>query len=77
MSSLRYERPADPAAAVAVVHENPGAVFLAGGTNLVDHLKLGVATPELLVDVSHLPLDTVAESADGRSEEHTSELQSR
>ena len=65
MSSLRYERPADPAAAVAVVHETPGAVFLAGGTNLVDHLKLGVATPDLLVDVSHLPLDTVEEAADG------------
>jgi len=65
MRSLRYERPADPAAAVAVVRDTPGAVFLAGGTNLVDHLKLGVATPELLVDVSHLPLDTVEETADG------------
>lgn len=65
MRPLRYERPADSAAAVAAVRETPGAVFLAGGTNLVDHLKLGVAAPDVLVDVSHLPLDRVEESAGG------------
>jgi len=34
----------------------PGAAFLAGGTNLVDLMKLGVATPDALVDVTRLPL---------------------
>jgi xanthine dehydrogenase YagS FAD-binding subunit len=56
---LTYERASDPAAAVALVAGNPRAAYLAGGTNLVDHLKLGVAAPHLLVDVSRLPLDAV------------------
>ncbi len=43
----------------------PGAAFLAGGTNLVDHLKLGVATPDVLVDVSRLPLADVVATDDG------------
>ncbi|MEX0428310.1 xanthine dehydrogenase family protein subunit M [Nocardioides sp. DS6] len=65
MKELGYVRPSDPAQAVATVTDDAGARFLAGGTNLVDHLKLGVATPETLVDVSHLPLDAVDELADG------------
>ena len=65
MKPLRYERPADTASAVALVHDNPDAVFLAAGTNLVDHLKLGVTTPDMLVDISHLPLDEVERTADG------------
>ncbi|MDV3207568.1 MAG: FAD binding domain-containing protein, partial [Rhodococcus ruber] len=44
---------------------HPGAAYLAGGTNLVDHLKLGVTAPDVLVDVSRLPLDVVAETAEG------------
>ena len=59
MNPLTYERATDPAAAVALVAGNPRAAYLAGGTNLVDHLKLGVATPDVLVDVSRLPLDAV------------------
>jgi xanthine dehydrogenase YagS FAD-binding subunit len=42
----------DPASAVAAVSGRPGAAFLAGGTNLVDLMKLGVAAPDLLVDVT-------------------------
>ena len=38
--------------AVAAVAAHPDAVFLGGGTNLVDHMKLGVASPDLLVDVT-------------------------
>lgn len=38
----------------------PGAVFLAGGTNLVDLMKLGVATPDVLVDVNRLPLREIS-----------------
>jgi xanthine dehydrogenase YagS FAD-binding subunit len=61
MRELSYVRATDPAHAVATVAQDPAARFLGGGTNLVDHLKLGVATPETLVDVSHLPLDRIEE----------------
>jgi xanthine dehydrogenase YagS FAD-binding subunit len=61
MRELGYLRPADLEEAVTTVTRNPRASYLAGGTNLVDHLKLGVAAPELLVDVRALPLGEVAE----------------
>lgn len=64
MRELGYVRASDPAQAVATVADDPDARFLAGGTNLVDHLKLGITTPGTLVDVSHLPLDGL-EQADG------------
>jgi xanthine dehydrogenase YagS FAD-binding subunit len=60
-----YQRATDPAGAVALLAENPDAAYVAGGTNLVDHLKLGVATPDVLVDVSRLPLDAVEERDGG------------
>jgi xanthine dehydrogenase YagS FAD-binding subunit len=44
---------------------HPGARFLGGGTNLVDHLKLGLCSPETLVDISRLPLDAIEEYDDG------------
>jgi xanthine dehydrogenase YagS FAD-binding subunit len=43
----------------------PDAVFLGGGTNLVDLMKLGVATPDVLVDVTKLPLGKVTELPGG------------
>jgi xanthine dehydrogenase YagS FAD-binding subunit len=60
-----YRRAEDVDGAVATVSRNPNAVFLGGGTNLVDHLKLGVASPELLVDVTGLPLDRIEPLPDG------------
>lgn len=65
MIPFEYRRAMSTREAVTAVAERPGAVFLGGGTNLVDHMKLGIATPDLLVDVSRLPLDTVEETADG------------
>jgi xanthine dehydrogenase YagS FAD-binding subunit len=44
---------------------DPTATFLAGGTNLVDLMKLGVATPDKLVDINRLPLHDVTERDDG------------
>ncbi|GAB2885380.1 FAD binding domain-containing protein [Nocardioides pacificus] len=64
MRELDYQRPDDAAGAVATVSADPEAAFLAGGTNLVDHLKLGIATPATLVDVRRLGMDTV-EDVDG------------
>jgi xanthine dehydrogenase YagS FAD-binding subunit len=60
-----FERASDAESAVALVAGRPGAAFLGGGTNLVDHMKLGIAAPELLVDVTRLALDAVEERPDG------------
>jgi xanthine dehydrogenase YagS FAD-binding subunit len=60
-----YRRAPDPEAAVAAASGWSGVAFLAGGTNLVDHLKLGLVTPDVLVDISRLPLDAVEEMPDG------------
>ena len=43
----------------------PNAVYLAGGTNLVDHLKLDLTRPDLVVDVTALPFDRVEPRAGG------------
>lgn len=65
MNPFAYERAGDAAQAVAAMVANPGAMFLGGGTNLVDHMRLGVATPERLIDVTRLPFDRVEETPDG------------
>ena len=65
MRPFEFLRAEDVADAVAAVTEHPDAVYLAGGTNLVDRMKLGVATPSLVVDISHLPLDQIVELPDG------------
>lgn len=59
MSPFEYERATDASSAVARVSARPNAVFLGGGTNLVDHMRLGVARPELVVDVTRLPLSAI------------------
>ncbi|MFI6346143.1 FAD binding domain-containing protein [Streptomyces sp. NPDC050560] len=65
MKEFAYVRAPGTAEAQALVAERPDATFLGGGTNLVDLMKLGVAQPGLLVDVSRLPLDTVEHRPDG------------
>ncbi|MGI8679345.1 MAG: FAD binding domain-containing protein [Jatrophihabitans sp.] len=58
MKAFTYDRPTDLAAA-ATLFETPGSALLAGGTNLVDLMKIGVAEPDSLVDVGALGLDAV------------------
>lgn len=65
MNPFAYERASDAARAVAAVATDPGAMFLGGGTNLVDHMRLGVAKPGRLVDVTRLPFDRVEETPGG------------
>jgi xanthine dehydrogenase YagS FAD-binding subunit len=60
MKTFRYRTATDPSAAL-----EPGASFLAGGTNLVDLMKIGVATPDVLVDVTRLPLGEITELPGG------------
>lgn len=64
MIPFGYQRARDSEEAVTAVAGSPRAAFLGGGTNLVDHMKLGVAEPELLVDVTGLAPETV-EPLDG------------
>jgi xanthine dehydrogenase YagS FAD-binding subunit len=59
MIPFAYERAVDAASAVARVAGHPRAAFLGAGTNLVDHMKLGITSPELLVDVTRLPFDRI------------------
>ncbi|QUH03393.1 xanthine dehydrogenase family protein subunit M [Saccharopolyspora erythraea] len=65
MNPFDYRRAEDADSAVAAVAGRPAAAFLGGGTNLVDHMKLGIANPELLVDVTRLPLGGVEPLEDG------------
>ena len=65
MNPFRYERAHDAASAVAFLSKEPGGMFLAGGTNLVDHLRLGVRQPDLLIDITHLPYDRIEPLPDG------------
>lgn len=63
MREFSYVRAQD--APDAVARFRPGTCYLGGGTNLVDLMRLGVATPDQLVDVSRLPYDQVEPTADG------------
>ncbi|MGE0218624.1 FAD binding domain-containing protein [Mycolicibacterium sp.] len=65
MRPFAYHRATSVQDAVTAVADRPDAVFLAGGTNLVDHMKLGVIAPSLVVDVGHLPLTDVELLPDG------------
>lgn len=65
MKPFTYERAADALAAVKAVAENPGAKFLAGGTNLLDLMKLEIERPTHLVDVGRLPFAGIEETAEG------------
>jgi xanthine dehydrogenase YagS FAD-binding subunit len=65
VKQFRYERAIDARSAVATVAGHPDARFLGGGTNLVDHMKLGIARPGLLIDVTRLPFDRIRPADDG------------
>ncbi|SDG97593.1 FAD binding domain-containing protein [Klenkia brasiliensis] len=65
MREFRYEKATDPAGAVALLADAPEGAYLGGGTNLVDLMRLGVATPDVLVDVRRLTSDQVEELPDG------------
>ena len=61
MRSFEYLRPTTAQEAVDLVAGNDDAAFLAGGSNLVDHLKVGITAPGVIVDVGGLGLDGVEE----------------
>jgi xanthine dehydrogenase YagS FAD-binding subunit len=65
MKAFTYERPASVADAARAVAGQPNARFIAGGTNLLDLMKLQIETPTHLVDVNRLPLDRIEPTPEG------------
>lgn len=65
MKPFTYERAASPAEAAAAAARNPGSRFIAGGTNLLDLMKLQIETPGHLVDVTGLKLDRIEKADNG------------
>jgi xanthine dehydrogenase YagS FAD-binding subunit len=65
MKPFTYERVDSPADAAAAAARTEGAKFIAGGTNLLDLMKLEIETPAHLIDVNGLALDKIEETSDG------------
>jgi xanthine dehydrogenase YagS FAD-binding subunit len=64
MKAFTYER-ANTIDAATKAASQPGAAFIAGGTNLIDLMKVDVERPGHLVDITHLPLRDISETDDG------------
>jgi xanthine dehydrogenase YagS FAD-binding subunit len=65
MKAFTYERVRSTSDAAAAMARNPGAKFIAGGTNLLDLMKLQIETPTHLVDVNGLGLDKIEATPEG------------
>jgi len=65
MNPFKYTRVADIASAIKEVSGDDGAVFIAGGTNLIDLMKENVTRPARLVDITRVPLARIEELPDG------------
>jgi xanthine dehydrogenase YagS FAD-binding subunit len=65
MKPFTFERASTPAEAAAAVGRNAGAKFIAGGTNLLDLMKLQIEAPTHLVDVNALALDRIEPTPEG------------
>ena len=65
MIPFQYVRAGSLADAVSLIADNPTAKFIAGGTNLIDLMKMDVERPTKLIDISRLALDKVEETAEG------------
>ncbi|UGV27256.1 xanthine dehydrogenase family protein subunit M [Rhodopseudomonas boonkerdii] len=65
MKPFTYERAASPAAAAAAAAKSEDVKFIAGGTNLLDLMKLEIETPTHLIDVNGLAFDKIEPTADG------------
>ena len=65
MKAFTYERIADPVAAARAIAGRPGARFIAGGTNLLDLMKLEIETPTHLVDVQDIGFKKIEDTPEG------------
>ncbi len=66
MKSFAFSRAKDAHQAVLSLQTQPRSRLLGGGTNLIDLMKMGVETPDRLIDINRLPLAQVEELPDGR-----------
>jgi xanthine dehydrogenase YagS FAD-binding subunit len=65
MNNFEFSRATDVADAVRQIAADPGATFVAGGTNLIDLIKEGVAKPSRLIDITRLQLNRIEDTSDG------------
>jgi xanthine dehydrogenase YagS FAD-binding subunit len=65
MRAFTYERATTPAEAAQAAARTPNARFIAGGTNLLDLMKLEIETPAHLIDVNHIGLDKIEPTPEG------------
>ena len=65
MRAFTFEKARTPAEAAAAAARTSGAKFVAGGTNLLDLMKLEIETPTHLIDVNGLALDAIEATPDG------------
>ncbi len=65
MKQFQYLRPAEAAGAIKSLAKGTDAHFLAGGTNLVDMMKMGVVSPQRLIDINRLPLKSIEKTSTG------------
>jgi xanthine dehydrogenase YagS FAD-binding subunit len=61
MNPFGYSRAADTKDAVTIISARRNGKFLGGGTNLIDLMKMGVETPNELIDINRLPLAQIEE----------------
>ncbi|WCJ64190.1 FAD binding domain-containing protein [Agrobacterium tumefaciens] len=65
MKAFTYEKASSIEAATKAAASNSEAKFIAGGTNLLDLMKLEIETPRHLIDVNGLGLDTIEKTSEG------------
>ena len=65
MEAFQYKDAPSVNAAISASAAQPGGRFVAGGTTLIDLMKVDVETPRVLVDINHLPLTQVESTSDG------------
>jgi len=66
MNPFTYSRAEDAGQAITAISSKPQGKFLGGGTNLIDLMKMGVETPNELVDINRLPLTQIEDLPDKR-----------
>lgn len=59
MINFDYVKASTPKSAIDALRKDPNSQFIAGGTNLVDLMKKGIATPQRLIDITGLPLTNI------------------
>jgi xanthine dehydrogenase YagS FAD-binding subunit len=65
MRAFTYERASSPTQAASAAARTKGAKFIAGGTNLLDLMKLQIETPAHLIDINDLGLDKIEPTPEG------------